>query len=77
MSKQATVSTVVKIDVSTDGVSLTFEGLDADLASLIANAIDYEVVGAPEYHTYDSSNIVIKSKKSLAFVDRTELDTLP
>lgn len=70
MSQRATVSTVVKIDVSPEGVKLTFEGLDTDLVTLMAQAQEYEIVGAPGYHTFDSSDLVIRSKKALAFVDR-------
>lgn len=70
MSSQATVLTTVRIDVSPTGVSLTIEGLDTDLAELMAAAGTYSA-GAAERFTVDTSSIVISSTKQLQFVDKT------
>lgn len=68
--QQGTVTTVAKIDVSPNGVVITLEGLDMDLAKLMAQAVDYEVLGGEEYLTYQSSILTIRTKKALSFVDR-------
>lgn len=77
--QQGTVTTVAKIDVGADGVTITLEGLDNDLASLMAKAIDYEVAngGEPEYLTYQNSILTIRTKKALSFVDRVEEVPVP
>lgn len=69
MSSESTVATRVLIDVSPDGILFTIEGLDADLANLIAKAGAYEVLGN-EYHTYDTNTIQIRSVRAIAFLKR-------
>jgi hypothetical protein len=66
---QATVLMPVKIDVSPDGIKFTFEGIDSDLAKLIESAGEFVVQGPVEYRSFDTSDLVIKSKKVIAFVD--------
>jgi hypothetical protein len=73
---QATVQATVKIDVSPEGIKFTIEGLDADLASLIGVAGKFSVL-VPEYHTFDTSTVVIKSDKVIAFVDPPEEPEIP
>lgn len=67
--KQGTIITPAKIDVSPDGIKISFESIDADLANLIADAGDYTANPA-EFTTYDSSDVVMVSKRKLAFVDK-------
>lgn len=67
--QQGTVLSTVKIDVSPDGIRLTMEGLETDLASLIAEAGGFTALDLV-YHTYDSSDVCLLSNKKLAFVDR-------
>lgn len=67
--EQATVVTQVAIDVGPDGIRFTFEGMDKDLAELIHQAMEYEVLSS-DYHTVDSNTIVLRSKKMIAFVER-------
>lgn len=68
MAQQATVLTTVSIDVSPDGIKFTLSGLDTDLASLIEKAGDF-VVEPKEFNNFETSNIVIKSKKVIQFVE--------
>jgi hypothetical protein len=69
MSKQSTVLTNLKIDVSPDGITFTIEGLDTDLAKLIEQAVDFKVEPV-EFLSHDSSTVTIKSTKMISFVDR-------
>jgi hypothetical protein len=66
---QSTLTVNLKIDVSPEGVSLTFEGLDKDLSDLINAGKDYEVV-TNEYRTFDTNDVVIRTVKKISFVDR-------
>jgi hypothetical protein len=68
-NKMGTLSTTVKIDVSPEGVTFVFNNLDSDIAKLIQSAKDIEVI-ENEYQTYESSNLVLRTKKALGFVDR-------
>ena len=68
-NQMGTISTSVKLDISPDGVRMTFTSLDSDIAKLIAQAGDFEVV-LNEYQTYETNNVVIRSKKVISFVDR-------
>lgn len=65
---QPTVLTTVKIDISPEGIKFTFEGIDNDLAKLIEVAGEF-VVQPVEYRSFDTSDVVIKSKKVIVFVD--------
>lgn len=65
---QPTVLTTVKIDISPEGIKFTFEGIDNDLAKLIEVAGEF-VVQPMEYRSFDTSDVVIKSKKVIVFVD--------
>ncbi|UAV84406.1 hypothetical protein phi18_136 [Bacillus phage phi18] len=69
--EQATVVSQVSIDIGPDGIRFSFEGMDNDLAELISQAKEFEVV-EKGYHTTDSSSLAIRSKKRIAFVDRVE-----
>jgi hypothetical protein len=69
MAQQSTVITTLKIDVSPDGIKLTIEGLDTDLATLIGEASDFKVEPV-EFNSFDSSNVFIKSTKMIQFVDK-------
>ncbi len=68
-NQMGTISTNVKLDVSPDGIRMTFTSLDSDIAKLIAQAGDFEVV-LNEYQTFETSNLVVRSKKVIDFVDR-------
>lgn len=70
MPSTSTLSTLVRIDVSPDGVRLSIDSLDADLADLIALAGSFSVE-TPLYHTVDTKDVVIKSTKVLQFVTPT------
>lgn len=69
MAEQATIKTAVSIDVSSDGIKFSIEGLDTDLANLIEKAGGFHVLST-KYHTYDTSDVVIISDKVIEFVDR-------
>lgn len=69
--KQGTIITPAKIDVSPDGVTITFEAIDEDISRLISGAGEYDA-SVPEYHTHDSSDVKLVSKKKIVFVDRTD-----
>ncbi len=68
-NQMGTISTNVKLDISPDGVRMTFTSLDSDIAQLIAQAGDFEVV-LNEYQTFETNNLVMRSKKVISFVDR-------
>jgi len=68
-NQMGTISTNVKLDVSPDGIRMTFTSLDSDIAKLITQAGDFEVV-LNEYQTFETSNLVMRSKKVIDFVDR-------
>lgn len=69
MSQQPTLLTTLKIDVSPEGIKFTIEGLDTDLAKLIEQAKDFSVQPV-EFHSFDSSDVVITSTKMIQFVDK-------
>jgi len=76
MAESATVRTSVSIDVGPKGVKFTFEGLDKDLAELIVSAGEFVVdTTIDSYKTFDSNNVVVKSKKVLQFVEDLETET--
>ncbi len=72
MSSTATLQVVLKIDVGVDGITMTIDSLDKDLAELIASGKDYEVL-PNQYMTYDTDTVTIRSKKALAFTDRPDV----
>lgn len=72
--EQATVTSQVSIDIGPDGIKFSFEGMDNDLAELINQAKEFEVVDK-EFYTNDTSSLAIRSKKKIAFVDRPAEDT--
>ena len=67
MSQVSTVSTVAKIDVGPSGVTITFEQLDNNIASLILEALTF-TTDPLVYHTVDTSDVVIKSDKIIQFI---------
>ncbi|AGY47017.1 hypothetical protein CampHawk_139 [Bacillus phage CampHawk] len=67
--EQATVVSQVAIDVGPEGIRFSFEGMDNDLAELISQAKEFEVI-EKGFLTNDSSTLTIRSKKKIAFVDR-------
>lgn len=71
---QATVTVTAKIDVNPNGVSISFEGIDSDLASLMSKGTPY-VCTEPVYRSYDTSDIVIKTRKALQFVEPVEIES--
>ena len=76
MAESATVLTSVSIDIGPKGVKFTFEGLDKDLAELIVSAGEFVVDPTIDsYKTFDSNNVVVKSKKVLQFVEDLETET--
>lgn len=66
--KQGTSQATVKIDISPGGITISFEAIDQELADLISSAGEF-VTSPVEHHTYDSSNLTLKTKKVLRFVD--------
>lgn len=64
-----TINASVKLDISPDGVRMTFTSLDSDIAQLITQAGDFEVV-LNEYQTFETNNLVMRSKKVISFTDR-------
>lgn len=73
---QATVVATAKLDVSPDGVKITFEGLDADLANLMASAQTY-TAEPTEYRSYDTCDLIIKTTKVIQFVTPTVIEVVP
>mgnify|MGYP001075120890 CR=1 FL=1 len=67
--EQATVVSQVSIDIGPEGIRFSFEGMDNDLADLINQAKEFEVI-EKEFYTNDSSSLTIRSKQKIAFVDR-------
>lgn len=67
--RKGTVTTSVKIDVSPDGIRLSIEGLESDLATLLEKAGKFTVEPV-QYHTYDSMDVFITSDKAIEFVDK-------
>lgn len=72
---QSTVVTSVSIDVSPEGISLTFEGIDSDLANLMFSGKQYVCESKPAYRTYDTSDVVIKTRKALQFVEPVVIES--
>lgn len=68
MSQQPTVLIPLKIDVSPNGIKLTIEGLDTDLAELIVAALDFRAKPI-QFNSFESSNVVIESTRVIQFVD--------
>jgi hypothetical protein len=66
---EASILTKLKIDINPDGISLSLEGIDADIAKLIQAAGDFTVTQL-DTRNLDVSDVVIKSVKSIQFVDR-------
>lgn len=71
MADTPTVTAIVKIDVSPNGIRFMIESLENDLASLIFAAGDF-VVDPLVYHTHDTSDVTIRTKKVLQFIDPPE-----
>ena len=74
---QATVTAMAKIDISPNGIQITFEGLDKDLADLMYAALSYTMSSTPVYRTFDSSDVLIKSNKVIEFVVPVVPDPTP
>jgi hypothetical protein len=70
VSQQPTVLTSVKVDINPSGVTLTFEGIDTDLANLLQAAGTF-TAQVPVQHSFDTSDLVIKSDKVISFVNPT------
>ena len=66
---RATVTVQGKIDISPDGIKITFEGIDSDLSRLLEQA-DRFSVESREYHAFDSETVTILSDQAISFVDK-------
>lgn len=69
--QSATMSVNLQIDVSPNGIEFTIEGMEDDLADLIREAKDFEVLDV-KYRSVETSDVFIRSVKALTFIDRGE-----
>ena len=69
VQQTGTLITSAKIDVSPDGIKISIEGLESDLAQLLFQAGKF-TVEPTEYRTYDSMDVFITSDKAISFVDK-------
>ena len=66
---EGTLTLPVKIDIGVNGIVLTFESMDEELARLMEQAGTYESLPI-QYHSLGASTLTIQSKKILGFIDR-------
>lgn len=71
---QATVTAIAKIDISPQGVCIILEGIDNDLANLLSKGKNF-ICGEPVYRSYDTSDVMIKTRQTLQFVEPVEIET--
>jgi len=64
-----TVTLPALIDVNSEGITLTFEGVDADIAELIFQALDFRSI-PPTYFSAGTSSVSIKTSKKITFTDK-------
>ncbi len=67
MAGTPTVLTTLKIDVNPNGITLIIEGIDTNLANLLADAGTFTVQPVEE-RTFDTSDVTIQSDKVISFV---------
>lgn len=66
---EASIITRAKIDINPNGITLTFEGLDDDLATLMYTAKEFEVI-SKTVRNLNTTDIVVRSKQAIKFVPR-------